>query len=87
MRPYGAGADVVFRNRHCHRSNTTAPMRISAPRTPPTMPPTVPLDTPISSCGTSIELAVEVAGDVLESIEGVTEVVEYIEARAASATG
>jgi hypothetical protein len=47
----------------------------------------VPLDIPLSSCGAEIELVAVVTGDVLGSIEGMPEVVEYIEVRAASATG
>jgi hypothetical protein len=85
--PYRTGVGVVLRIRRCHNKNTTAPMRASVPRRPPMMPPIVPLDIPLSSCGTGVELAVVVAGDVLESIEGVPEVIEYIEARAANATG
>jgi hypothetical protein len=51
------------------------------------MPPIVPLDIPLSSCDAGVELATVVAGDVLESIERVPDVVEHIEARAANATG
>jgi hypothetical protein len=78
---------VVLRIRRCHDKNTTAPMRARVPRRPPMMPPIVPLDIPLSSCDAGVELATVVAGDVLESIERVPDVVEHIEARAANATG
>jgi hypothetical protein len=80
-------ADPVHPARRCCNKNIPTPMRARTPRMPPTMPPMAPLDIPLSSCGAEIELVAVVTGDVLGSIEGMPEVVEYIEVRAASATG